>query len=107
MTSAGGKVVAVHSHIEFTSQQVGHRVVAGGQRSNVERGLHGTIGKDAAAARAVAQRHDLVGAAEQHIVLAHNAAAADGADAQLLRAALLAHLRAVVDVLDTCRSPRR
>ena len=47
----------------------------------------------------MAQGQHFLGAAEQHIVLTHNAAATHRADTQLLRAALLAHLRAVVDIL--------
>ena len=47
----------------------------------------------------MAQGQHFLGTAEQHIVLTHNAAATHRADTQLLRAALLAHLRAVVDIL--------
>ena len=47
----------------------------------------------------MAESDDLVRTAEQHLVVAHDAAAAHGADADLLGVALLADGGAVIDVM--------
>ena len=47
----------------------------------------------------MAEGDDLVRAAEQHLMVAHDAAAAHGADADLLGVTLLADGGAVVDVM--------
>ena len=47
----------------------------------------------------MAEGDDLVRAAEQHLVVTHDAAAAHGADADLLGVALLTDGRTVIDVV--------
>ena len=47
----------------------------------------------------MAESDDLIRAAEQHLMVAHDAAAAHGADADLLGVTLLADGGAVIDVM--------
>ena len=85
--------------MHFTLEHIRHGVVTRLTPIQEECCLYSAIGKHTAALGHMADGHNLFRAAEQHIMVAHNAAAAHGADAQFLRAALLAHSVAVIDIL--------
>ena len=81
------------------SDQIAHIIQPRLLLCQIHGGVDGAVGKDAAGISSVLEGDHFVRAAEQHLVVAHDAASAHGADADLLRVTLLTHGGAIVDIV--------
>src|SRR5699024_5973262 len=79
--------------------EVAHVVQARLPAGEVEGGVDGPVGKDAAGIGGVLEGDHLVWPAEEHLVVAHDAAAADRTDPEFHRVPLFPHRGAVVDIV--------
>lgn len=83
----------------ISAMRVTHIVQAGLLFCKINGSIYCTICKNIAGICRMAEGDDLVRAAEQYLVVAHDAAAAHGADADLLGVALLADSGTVINIV--------